>query len=689
MANPLTYGGTQPNAATNPSAGVNSLSPLVPRDRNSFPLTHQTCQTERFADIMPFLSLDTTVNQDFQHTVNLDLRAPTFASPLMTTVRKHFAYTAVPKSVIYPRLWQQIWVTPKKGDDISALDTRAVFSPLVFKTNFRSLFINLSNSAASSIPTYGHIALLKAMYLYQLVFSQYSLFSYLDSNLWVTHQSDSKGNLIPLDILPYVNLANSEATDLGVEIYGSDGTSKYFQLISNYKLTQSHQIDALFEYIRYAMPTMSTAVRFVESPGGNAIDPDQFRRICDTFSGVLNSIVSYPGDYINIERIIAYQMSISQFFTSDDVDNLYTAHLWYQNLDGLVGNMYGTVTTEIPSVSWNGILLSPEPYSGLIIDDVCGFLANGSSLSAELDPVEYFISLFEIGSSLRYGDFYNAARMQPLAVGDYTAPVVSNEVSAVDMTEATLAQRFLHAVNSVRNTIRGYAQMLYGVQPDDVPVEPKFIAHKSVDLVSDLVANTAENQGQLQVNMNLHTSQPVFDIHLNQESIILGLTYYDALSLYPSYRSPFANKYLRDDYFNPMLQNIGDQPLKTLCLASGFVNSNLDISVDSIFGYLQNDAEYKQMVSTARGGFAVNDLRSWAYIRRFEDDYQLTAEDPQALVISSRFIRNQSSEFDEFFKSLSGNGVFYYHFICSYVNEIVTTAPMEYVSGVLFVDSKN
>ena len=279
--------------------------------------------------------------------------------------------------------------------------------------------------------------------------------------------------------------------------------------------------------------------------------------------------------------------------------------------------------------------------------------------------------------------------MQPLAVGDYTAPVVANEVSAIDMTEATLAQRFLHAVNSVRNTIRGYAQMLYGVQPDDVPVEPKFVAHKVVDLVADMVTNTAEDQGQIQINMNLHTSLPAFDIHLNQESVILGLSYYDALSLYPAYRSPFANKYERDDYFNPMLQNIGDQPIKTICLASGFVNSGLSLSIGSIFGYLQNDAEYKQMVSVARGGFAVNDLPSWAYIRRFDNDYQLSTEDPQDLVISSRFIRNQSSEFDEFFKSLSGNGVQYYHFICSYVNEIVTTAPMEYVSGVLFVDSKN
>ena len=130
MANPLVYGGSQPNKATAPAAAVNSLAPAVARQKNTFYMPQQVLQTERFADIMPFFVMDCVPNDDVSFKSNVDQRPQsTFASPLMSQFRKHRGYIAVPKSVIFPRLWSKIFVNPKKGDDVDFDNVQAAFNP--------------------------------------------------------------------------------------------------------------------------------------------------------------------------------------------------------------------------------------------------------------------------------------------------------------------------------------------------------------------------------------------------------------------------------------------------------------------------------------------------------------------------------------------------------------------------------
>ena len=173
MANPLSYGGSQPNRATAPVAAVNSLAPVTPHQKNTFFMPEQVLQTEKWADINPFMVFNTTLNDDIRFTSNVDQRPQsTFVSPVMSSFRKHRAYIAVPKSVIYQRLWHQIFVDPKKGDDVVFENCRACFFP---KRLISALVANLTPSTVAD----GGTTIIKTLYLLNLIYGSDSLLSYL------------------------------------------------------------------------------------------------------------------------------------------------------------------------------------------------------------------------------------------------------------------------------------------------------------------------------------------------------------------------------------------------------------------------------------------------------------------------------------------------------------------------------
>lgn len=661
MANPLLYGGTQPNKATNPVAAVNNLNPAVPRQKNTFDLTHQRCQTERFADLTPFFVMNCVGNDDVMLTSNVDQRpVSTFASPLMTTFRKHRGYFAVPRSVIYKELWQQVFVNPKKGDDID-------FGEVICSANIRSYY----NDLITNLPSFtGSITLPDVKFFLGIVI----LLRYLCDD----------GILSYLDLSP---IALRDTKEGGIL---SDFIWNLFQSFPDGDSTFS---------IEFPHPGDGSDIRFYDmktSFGFNRFFDDVLSESFD-LSNVgyvsLDSNVNWPtfpeaptfsiyDGSVNLERLISYQMCCAQFFTSDDVDNVFTANLWRQNADGIVNSFFDSHTSAADiTFTWNGLSLYYHPYSFYVFNLISSEFEN-----YPLTAFNYFSNLFQPHHSLRYGDMFNASRLEPLAVGDYSAAVSENAVSAVDVTKAILMQRFLNDVNATRNTIDGYNKLLYGVAPDDAPTEPRFVAHSVVEIGSSLVANTAEDQGNLNTNLVLHDGRKEFSVHLNQETILLGISWYDCVQLYANPLSPFALHIDRFDGFNPFLQNIGDVPVKLLLLP------RLPGSIASLtqnFGYLQNDFEYKQEINRAYGGYIngsltgstsdsgpLNIYSTWAFIRRFTD----TSDE----FLSSDFIRNRNWEFDVFFKSLTGHGSQYFHFICSYVNEVLAARPMEYVSGILF-----
>lgn len=664
MANPLLYGGTQPNKATNPVAAVNNLNPAVPRQKNTFDLTHQRCQTERFADLTPFFVLNCVGNDDVMLTSNVDQRpVSTFSSPLMTTFRKHRGYFAVPRSVIYKEIWQQVFVNPKKGDDINFNNVICSFNAKTYLSTLQSGLSSISDSGpmteAKIQEFVGYIILLRCL-------CDDSILSYLDLNPIALRSAVTNKTLSDA----IWDIFQSFPDDLSVFTVQFQGPSGGLN-VRKYDMHTPSGFNQFFD------DTLSEGFDIKRVSIGGAVSSEASWPTFPPFPSF--SVVTAP---INLERLIAYQMCCAQFFTSDDVDNVFTANLWRQNSEGIINSFFDAYSSAVDlTFTWNGLSLYYHPYSYSMFNRVVGEFNNYPAIA-----FNYFFNLFQPQHSLRYGDMFNASRLEPLAVGDYSAAVSDNAVSAVDVTKAILMQRFLNDINATRNTIEGYNKLLYGVAPDDAPTEPRFVAHSVVEIGSSLVANTSEDQGNLATNLALHDSRKEFSVHLNQETILLGISWYDCVQLYANPVSPFAFHIDRFDGFNPFLQNIGDVPvpLPTLPLYPGFV-----ATMQNTFGYLQNDYEYKQEINRAYGGYingsltgatnpspSLNIYSTWAFIRRFR-----TFDD---LCLSPDFIRNSNWEFDVFFKSLTGHGSNYFHFICSYVNEVLAARPMEYVSGILF-----
>jgi hypothetical protein len=107
----------------------------------------------------------------------------------------------------------------------------------------------------------------------------------------------------------------------------------------------------------------------------------------------------------------------------------------------------------------------------------------------------------------------------------------------------------------------------------------------------------------------------------------------------------------------PQMQFVGDQEIyrKELFGLSGG---------NYAFAYNQRYSEYKQPVSYASGGF-VRFLPSWEMISDNTEGLFLTFDK----FINSAFSHSSNSEFDRFYKSVSGKSLAnYFHFIVKHYN---------------------
>ena len=94
--------------------------------------------------------------------------------------------------------------------------------------------------------------------------------------------------------------------------------------------------------------------------------------------------------------------------------------------------------------SYNGINVLYDVASGHYMSIALASLNEGDNLVVA--ALGYLRNIFCIQDALKYGDYFTGSHTRPLAVGDVTAPVVGNEVSAVYITKAIAYQRFLNVV---------------------------------------------------------------------------------------------------------------------------------------------------------------------------------------------------------------------------------------------------
>lgn len=379
------------------------------------------------------------------------------------------------------------------------------------------------------------------------------------------------------------------------------------------------------------------------------------------------------GEYLNISKCLAYQLTIAQHFTNDSVDNIFTSDLYMQLLRSCMYPSVNNISNE-PTFDFNGVPIEYDYisyggfYNSLISSPLQGIFAR-----------RYIVGtlLFILRRSLRYGDYFTTGRTRMLSVGQLSVPVDGDmSVNPVDVTLGIITQRFLNAANRVGNKPLAYYASIMGVAPSDMPSIPRYIGHRKIELENRITTNTADSQGAQTTNLVGYSDNIGFDVFIDDYGIILSLNSYDVLPIYNS--GIDADNYLSDrfEYFNPMMQNIGDQPIRLSELVGNLGNFG------TTFAYTVRNAEYKYKTSKAHGVLCYNLPGFLLKFPTFRFD-GINFEDLEH--IDPDFIRDKPSLLDSVISHTTGlSPGDYFHFIVSVHNSVKSARLIQRAPGILF-----
>lgn len=639
---------------------VNDPSVRSFKGKNLFPQTFLHPSTSRYGEVDAVAAFKCTTGDIIPYKFTTDLNTHTLKSPIKSHVNMYSAAFKVPMQAIYPRNWDIMLPIQNKGD-LAPDNCRAVFYPGRFYLHCQDSFqLALNDDLLNRI--------LNTVFLLESVFSAGSLFAKFNIHLNTFRFRSSGLNNISFDKwfdVKFIDWLKGILELPDVRVISNDiiSNNHEYVLSSDGKTTQ-------LAYNRFAVP-LRRIIELLRSGDYVVSDYDDA------------DISTFPKPYIdasdeqlytlkfNIESIVSYQIACSHFFTNPKIDYIYSAQLFRDNMQSLVYGLNGRVPTFI----WNGIQMQYDVFSEVFMYDAMSYLRDEEMFERGFS---YYINLFSFSRSMRFGDYFTASRPEPLAVGDINTPVIDGSVNALDMTRKLQLTRLLNKANITGPRIEDWIRNILGGSipeaPKDVPIrlslEQYNIEGFEVNNTgSQQMSDNPEDQNITTTNLRLTQSKYLFEVSVNEPCWIVVVQYYDTHRIYSKTTDRFAFHYDRFDEFIPDLQFVGDQDVK-LC--------ELDTTrTDDPFAYNLRYMEYKQRYSYASGGF-IEQLPSWAMIADNGEGNPLGGH------ISPEFIRSSPTEFDRFYKSLTGYSLgSYFHFIHNTVNECNPYRQMVYAPEIL------
>lgn len=680
-ANPLFNSNSSPNQSTNPGSGLNEASKKYTQGRNTFDYSRSHYFTARYADITPFEAIDCVEGDVIELGSKHEIRTHTLASSLQSDVFMKRTYAYVDMLAILPLNWHKIFMEPSFGDDIDASKANT------FCRDFFSYFYSLCDNASSVFgltPESSNLSILLNHYLHYLmmfesVFSNGSLLSYLgyhaSSKIYFSGGSR------------YLGMSFDKSFEL---LFSTLSVKKYQVVYDNGSedVSADVSIRELLNIIRYYH------VWEVD------FDPDATEQDMESviqdfnlfFQNMRFRMATDVNTPLNYSRLAAYQIVCCNFFTRDTVDDIITAKLYRESMQGCITRMSksGQLNSLIvynPDFVWNGNYYRYDSLSGYNLDYVLkglsDFPVSYSSFNwvdsdqGPLDLYIYFMNLFGYQRSLRYADYFTGGRKTPLAIGDVTAEVTENGVNAIDMTVALLRARFGNQVSRVGRRPDEYIRDVVDGTPPPEADEPRLLASVTSSVRGFEVENTSENQGDIVTILRSSDSNNVYSFSVGQPAIVIGLLTFDVQRVYSRTGERFFYNEDRYDMFNKFMQYSGDQKI---------LMSERDTAADSgldgpAFAYALRDMHYKQRYPIANGGF-IDFMPSHLFVT--DNDETGSPDVGFELVISQDYVRSRNGEFDRFYKSLTNYSLAgYYHFFISFKNICIAHRKMDYKPSIL------
>lgn len=705
---------TKPEHIKSPITRANDLNdPQFQNQEGYYPydLTHQELLTPLFGKITPCCHFITAPADRHLVKNNIKTILNRVDGNLLSTLNQYVDSFYVPFRSVYPTNFEKLLPNPSKGSDLpnSAL-------PMVNFASFISSYLY-----SNAIITY---AAAGSDYVISEVMQLGTGDTFIDAigvSRWVYLATIlSRGQL-----LDYLGLGfDLSQTDMrGISIlqtridtffdnlftgWLADGSNRIYRLPLN-DLTNSVYDFSELEYYDIADGNRSLfraaiddilekgSLPLIGNPAVEIFDNSLILDLLNALEEIFNDTESFStitteefinfvdaqsspfanGGWLNIGLVLAYQQCVAQYFTNDSVDNIFNSDLYMQNLRSVMFPSDSIYTTE-PVFRYNGVATEYDYISGAAFHNaVVSYETEGLSKR----QVAYMSLMFLLRRSLRYGDYFSTARPRMLAVGDLSINAVDGMVSPIDVTQNLLKQRYLNAVNYTGSGFLQYYASQFGVTPSDTATFPRFLSHQKLVLQNQLTNNTADEQGKQTTNIvGYADSNFGFDVFIDDIGYIIQVTSYDVLPVYTSGIDSSYHLADRFDFFNPMLQNIGDQPIRL----SEMIGYPADY--EKVFGYTMRNAEYKYKLSKAHGAFVNNDLAGFLvkypfadFVRSIQDD------DTYSLTISPDFIRDRSYYLDNTIPALTGvSPAQYFHFVSAFNNEVHSARKIQKTPPILF-----
>lgn len=676
----------------------------VPRSRSTFPLAYEFPHSDRFGEYVPHLAEDVNKDEVFPIRSSHEIRSYTMKSPLMQNVRRNKDYFFVPSMAILPNNWDKFFDHPVRGDDV--LDD---VGPTVsnFWSKVSSLLVSLYSalqtilSASATTNEVALQSLLRYLIIGEYFYSNGNLLAYLNC-----HGA------------PYVvvNRASSNPGTISWDRYFDIWMSEIIRLVDSFSLSVDgniYQVSSKAE----SMPGLDTiswhhALSLLrDNPTGvvssvnltadaTTLKTDFVNFQTASFGSITFSNASVPCKF---EKLWAYQLVISHYFTNDHIDFIYSATLYRELIGSYVRTALGSSFNTNATFTMNSVVYFYDWCSAHFFDILVSLQTSGSNPQGLLNSVAagaswaylgYLSALFGFRRSLRYLDYFTGSRAQALAVqGSNTqmntnVAVVNNAVSVLDITKKIQAQRFRNSVNRVRQQAESYLKGIFGgSMPAPDYHNPFYLAHTSDVIYGQETENTgsaqlapsgsSESSLPIAITTNLRgtSGNYVFEAHTDRPGIIIGITSYDITRIYTKSIDRSFFHISRYDWFNPFLQYIGDQEVWLQEL--GIKPAANSLNNMTPFAYALRHMEYKQRYSYAAGAFCEEGiLPGWIFVASDRRGNQAT--------INPDWIRSVPAEFDRFYISLSGYSLAtYFHFIVKDFNSTNASRPMAYSPQIL------
>lgn len=638
--NPLYNTNDRPNGATQPAKAVNDTQVFVNRNRNTFDLSYFNYKTQRFGQYEPFFVMEGVPGDTIPLHSSHNVRSLPMKSPFLTSLTLSKDYFMVPMQAILPNTWEMIYANPASGDDVPE-DANCLFQ--LFKV------AQLANIDAEAWSQYSNVTQLKIIMMLESVFSAGSL----PAQLGYTMQNTGSFKNTSFDFYFGQIMQNVHRQNPTLGFFLPDGSTKYLYAATT-------PIGVFVDYLRSNYIYLRDITTQIS-----------FNSLKDWYTGNEALFTDWATQDFNISRILAYQICCKQFYVNTKIDPIYNAQLYRDNFFFLLKQYVsksGQPELNYESFTRNGVNVPYDFFSQHYFNKITSVSStNTEEKISALADIYYY--LFSYNRVLKFGDYFTASRTQPLGAdvnGAMNAPVVGNEVAAIDMSKSIVMQRFLNNVVKLGNDFGEYLRGIFGREPSPDYHFPKFIAHQEFDVSGFEVANSTEKgQGNMITNLKSGDDRYAFEVSVDMPCIIMGISNFNCPRLYGNARPRFLFHKDRFDMFNPMLQYIGDQPVNRGEL-------NTDSIYGEVFGYNSRNAEYKQSYSIASGGFIYN-LPSWTFLTDFGPDYGAVPTQHQG----SEFLRVYPFEFDRFFATLSGLSLAdSFHFIVVYNNKVMASRPM-------------